>query len=183
MRHGCLGRPRADGPGPALPDVPQLGGCHCPCRGARPAMAQGLREHQAQARQPPPATASAIRDCHFACFALRCRILISNWDQEMGYFMGNPVLRKVKLLSELSILIKVDLRIHLADWKINISFDNAQNDKTYWRPASNPNPLEIMFTTTVWVFLRKTDEEKPLAHLLPLCYRNDTASTVREIKA
>lgn len=52
--------------------------------------------------------------------------------------------------SELSILTKVDLWIHHVDWKINVSLTNAQNGKIKWRPASNPNLLEIMlFITTV----------------------------------
>lgn len=73
----------------------------------------------------------------FFCLALKCQFLISNWDQEKRYIMGNPIPRKVKLLSDLSILIKVDL--WLVDWETNVSFSNAQNDEIQWRPASARN--------------------------------------------
>lgn len=56
--------------------------------------------------------------------------------------MGNPILTKVKLLSELSILIKVDLWTHHVDWNVKVSFNNA-HDKIQWRPVSNTNFLEI----------------------------------------
>lgn len=81
-------------------------------------------------------------DCRFAYFALKCQIPISNWNQEKLYIMGNPILIKVKLQSELPTLIKVDLWIHHVDWKVKVSFNNA-HDKTQWRLASNTNFLEI----------------------------------------
>lgn len=82
----------------------------------------------------------------FFYFALKCQFLISNWDREKRYIMGNPILRKVKLLPDLSILIKVDL--WLVAWETNVSFSNAQNDEIQRRPASSPNLLEMTFPTT-----------------------------------
>lgn len=67
--------------------------------------------------------------CHSAYFALKCQILISNWNREKLYMMANSILRKVKLLSELSVPIKVHLWIHHVDRKISISFSNAQSDR------------------------------------------------------
>lgn len=56
--------------------------------------------------------------------------------------MGNPILTKVKLLSELSIQIKVDLWTHHVDWKAKVTFNNA-HDNIQWRHASNTNYLKI----------------------------------------
>lgn len=117
-------------------------------------------------------------DCHFMYFALKCQILISNWDQEKWYIMGNPILTKVKLLSELSILIKVDLWTHHVDWNVKVSFNNA-HDKIQWRPVSNTNFLEI---TTVWVLLRAAEEQKLLSCFFPLRYRTVRARTMKERK-
>lgn len=119
---------------------------------------------------------SYIVTLHILLWNVKFSSQIGTWNK--WRIMGNPILTKVNLLSELSILMKVDLWTHHVDQKVNASFNNAC-DKIQWRPASNTIFFEI---TTVWVLLRGTKEQKLLSCFVPLCYRTVRARTLKERK-